>query len=448
MAYRRSVITRAYMLSRQYHPSVYHLVRLEEEDSSQPAIAARFPSNVSDFLLQQTRYRTRGSGSMGTGLPFGWHKYKSALSVLPVVTLHPGFCRLMSTSMGNGSDKVNYIKDVAEVLTDKTVEVVTSSQAPVVSEVAAAAADSAFPVAALQYLIDSVHSFTGWNWWASIALTTILIRGVTLPLLINQLKSTSKLNLIRPQLEEIQRQVRESDMDPTVVAAGQKKIKALFNEHGVTAFTPLKGLLIQGPVFMSFFFAISNMVEKVPSFKVGGVFWFTDLTTTDSLYVLPVLASLSFLITVECNVQEGLEGNPIAGTMKTFSRVLAVLTVPFTATFPKALFCYWITSNLFSLSYGLALKLPQVRKFLDLPEAPLQTTPQSQPGSSPVFSLKQLTSAKPEPDLSPVKPEPDLPPAQAEVVPEQRRISSHAVLNQRIRNLEKQVKGRKKAKKP
>lgn len=41
------------------------------------------------------------------------------------------------------------------------------------------------------------------------------------------------------------------------------------------------------------------MVEKVPSFKGGGALWFTDLTTPDSLYLLPVLTGLTFLATVE-----------------------------------------------------------------------------------------------------------------------------------------------------
>jgi len=34
-------------------------------------------------------------------------------------------------------------------------------------------------------------------------------------------------------------------------------------------------------------------------------------------------------------MQEGMEGNPVAGTMKNVSRGLAVLTVPFTMGFPK-----------------------------------------------------------------------------------------------------------------
>ncbi|RID49710.1 hypothetical protein BRARA_H00490 [Brassica rapa] len=80
--------------------------------------------------------------------------------------------------------------------------------------------------------------------------------------------------------------------------------------HGVTSFTPLKGLIIQGPIFISFFFAIRNMAEKVPSFKTGGTLWFTDLTTADTTYILPLLTAITFIIMVESNMQEGMEGNP------------------------------------------------------------------------------------------------------------------------------------------
>ncbi|GAB4844592.1 hypothetical protein Ancab_037991 [Ancistrocladus abbreviatus] len=431
MAHRRSVTIRAAMLIRWYRPSFSHIVHCNDsDDARQSPSPTQHQWVMNNFIHQQAHNQTIVHVNGRTGALFGWSRFGSSLSLVPGVG--PPFCRYFSSAIGEGSDKVDYISDVAEVLTEKTMEAATS-HAPVVKEVAVAASDSAFPVAALQYLIDAVHSFTGLNWWAAIAITTILIRGATLPLLINQLKATSKLNLIRPQLEEIKQQVQESGMDPAAVAEGQKRMNALFKEHGVGPFTPLKGLLIQGPVFISFFFAISNMVEKVPSFKVGGAFWFTDLTTPDATYIFPVLASLSFLITVECNMQEGLEGNPVAGTMKNFSRVLAALAIPFTAAFPKALFCYWITSNLFSLSYGLALKHPGVRKALDLPEIPMSSKTTSQYNSSFVSSPKQHDSVDQEPEL------PHEPSKAAE-----RRISSHSVLSQRIRSLERKVKGRKK----
>ncbi|XXG42371.1 hypothetical protein AAC387_Pa01g2670 [Persea americana] len=365
-------------------------------------------------------------------------------------SLRPGlwssFYSYSSSTIGEGSDKMEYMSDVASVLTDKGVEV-AATQGPVVSEVAIAAADSFFPVAALQYFIDGVHNLTGFNWWASIALTTLFIRSATVPLLINQLKATSKLALIRPELEEIKQQMVDS-MDPRATVEGQLRMKALFKEHGVTPFTPLKGLFIQGPVFISFFLAISNMVEKVPSFKTGGAFWFTDLTTPDSLYIFPVLTSLTFLLTVELNMQEGMEGNPVAGTMKNFSRILAILTVPFTMNFPKAIFCYWVTSNFFSFMYGYVIKRPSVKKLLDLPEI-VQQPPTTQPsfslfgGSNSLFGGSKSLFGESKSTTPAVSP----PSIEQSKLPDKKIISSSSVISQRLGRLEKSVKARKKNKK-
>ncbi|XP_064934898.1 mitochondrial inner membrane protein OXA1-like isoform X4 [Musa acuminata AAA Group] len=243
--------------------------------------------------------------------------------------------------------------------------------------------------------------------------------------------------VMRPELEQLKEQI--NSMDPESVQEGQKRMKALFQKHGITPFTPLKGLLIQGPIFISFFLAISNMVEKVPSFKGGGAFWFTDLTTPDPQYMLPALTGLTFLATAELNMQEGMEGNPMANTMKNFSRVLAFMTVPFTANFPKAIFCYWITSNLFSLGYGFVLRLIRVRKFLNLPDSvPEPTKSAAQPNFTLFGASKPILPA-----ASPLPPAKDSDQTNTPA----RRLSSSSVISQRIRNLEKTVKARNKHKK-
>ncbi|XP_042476796.1 mitochondrial inner membrane protein OXA1-like [Macadamia integrifolia] len=322
MACSRNISTKVTSLRKRFHPS-FSCILHDDDGKSQPSVENSSRPAIRHFWRSGT---TAGFGAL--------HQERRCSPFYLPRGLGSSFCRHMSSAIAESSDKIEYVSDVADVLTDKGVELAVT-QAPIVNEVAIAAADSFYPVAALQYFIDGIHSFTGLNWWASIALTTVLIRGATVPLLINQLKATYKLTLMRPHLEEIKQQMQDTGMEPNAVAEGQKRMQALFKEYGVHPFTPLKGLFIQGPIFVSFFWAISNMVEKVPSFKGGGAFWFTDLTTPDSLYILPVLTSLTFLINVECNMQEGLEGNPVAGTMKNFSRVLAVLTVPFTMSFPK-----------------------------------------------------------------------------------------------------------------
>ena len=69
----------------------------------------------------------------------------------------------MSSTIGEGSEKIEFMSDVAEVLTDTTVQSAVS-QASVADEVAIAAADSFLSVKGVQYFIDGIHSFTGLNW--------------------------------------------------------------------------------------------------------------------------------------------------------------------------------------------------------------------------------------------------------------------------------------------
>ncbi|CAB4300629.1 unnamed protein product [Prunus armeniaca] len=430
MACRRSVSTTVTFGTRRFHPSFSHILHDNNEDTKSHAPNSSLPPPVIKSTLP------RGSYNSTLGFCFGSRcRERTGSSLSWKMGLGSFHCRYMSAIIDDGSDKINDVGYFAEVITDKTVEVVTS-QTPAVSEVAAAAADSFFPVAALQYLIDGVHSFTGCNWWASIALTTILIRGATIPLLINQLRATTQLNLMRPHLEELKQQMQDMAMDPNVLQEGQKRMKALFKEYGVNPLSQLQPLFIQGPIFISFFLAVRNMAEKVPSFQSGGALWFTDLTTPDSLLILPVLTSLTFLITVECNMQEGLEGNPIAQTMKNYSRILAAISVPVMMSFPKALFCYWLTSNLFSLTYGLVIRLPEVKSFLGLPEIPVPPPAPSQPQSFLSSAIEQDTTVESGSPL-PTKP--------SKVA--DRRISRTSILKQRLKSLENQIKERNKQKK-
>ncbi|GMJ06206.1 ARABIDOPSIS THALIANA HOMOLOG OF YEAST OXIDASE ASSEMBLY 1 (OXA1) [Hibiscus trionum] len=441
MAFRRSLSSRGTLIARRYQPSFAYIFH-DDDRKTRPLNESRSQPKPG-VLGQQRSFGTGFSNSSpGIGVLFQDRRC-SHLAFFSSTGI--SFGRYMSSIASDGAKEVELMTDVAEAFKDTAIEAVT--QVPAVNEVAIAAADCWLPVATLQYVIDAVHSFTGFNWWASIAVTTVLIRGSTLPLLINQLKATTKMTLMRPRLEEIKERMASQGSDSLSMTDGQNEMKKLFKEYGVTPFTPLKGLFIQGPVFVSFFLAITTMAEKMPSFKYGGAYWFTDLSTPDSLYIFPALTALTFLVTVESNMLEGMEGNPAAKTMKNVSRVLAVLTVPFTMSFPKAIFCYWITSNLFSLTYGLVLKAPGVKKALGVPEIPEEAAVTTPRPSIDLYTalkqtLKQAKTASQQSTALPVEPT-----KASNQRTSTSSSSSSSTINQRLKNLEKQVKGRKKNKK-
>ncbi|KAE8697609.1 hypothetical protein F3Y22_tig00110616pilonHSYRG00012 [Hibiscus syriacus] len=323
--------------------------------------------------------------------------FKEGLLELGLV-IHP--------QVNDKADKFELIGEVAEVLNDGAVEAV-DSQALAVSEVAVAAADC---------------------WWAAIAVTTLLIRGATLPLLINQLKASTKMTvLMRPRLEEIREQMASKTMPCLQIWRD-------------TLYSTERAL-----------YSGAHLCQLLHS----------HLTTPDSLYSFPVLTALTFFITVEasCNMQEGMEGNSSAATMKNVSRVLALLTVPFTMSFPKCHLCVLYADGIFtsiystgdillldyikfvSLSYDLVLKAAGVKKALGIPEIPNQPAATAQRPPIGLYSaLKQtLQQARKAAEGS----------ASVSTAPTKvsnRSISSSSTISQRIRQLEKQVKGRKKKK--
>ncbi|KAL1556878.1 mitochondrial inner membrane protein OXA1-like [Salvia divinorum] len=299
-------------------------------------------------------------------------------------------------------------------------------------------ADSSSPAAAIQYMIDYVNTFTGLNWWASIVVTTIVFRTLILPFTIHHTKSASKFTLIRPQLEEIVKEVKSKGMTPAAVHEGRTRKSKIYDKYGVTSLTPLKGILVGGPVFFCFCFAINNMAQKVQSFNEGGAFWFTDLTTPDTMYILPVLTALTFCKTVEYNSQQGLEGDP---TAKNTSRVFALLSIPIIAQYPKAMFCYWITSNLYTIAYGLVIKKPKVKLMLGILDIPPPSTDQEPP---PSFSAMLRSTLH---QLQLIGLFPPTPPEQSRSLNQKLKSMPSAAPSQRVKDLDKEAKGRKKGNK-
>ncbi|CAO1939158.1 unnamed protein product [Urochloa humidicola] len=96
---------------------------------------------------------------------------------------------------GAGASRRNFsslppyrVPDEGPALTDAAAAPAAPATFP--NEVAWIAEDSSLPVAAIQHLIDAVHSFTGLNWWLSIAVSTLLLRSALLALFLSTRKKS------------------------------------------------------------------------------------------------------------------------------------------------------------------------------------------------------------------------------------------------------------------
>ena len=84
--------------------------------------------------------------------------------------------------------------------------------------------------------------------------------------------------------------------------------------------------------------------------------------------VMPLLTSALFLASVELGAVEGMNNNQQGVTMKWALRGLAVAVVPMTWNFTQGVFCYWITSNTYSLFQAALFKSTMMKRIAGIPD--------------------------------------------------------------------------------
>lgn len=194
------------------------------------------------------------------------------------------------------------------------------------------------------------------NYGVAIILVTFIVRGITTPFTVKQLKSTSAMSKLKPQLDEINVKYRT---DP------QKKQAAIMELYAKNNINPLASctggclpMLIQMPIFMGLFFVLGRAVELrgMPAFL-----WITDLSRSDVIfsgfsipYLMPDgLALLPWIMVVTTYFQTKVTMGSGAGMdpaqQKMMTWMMPAMMFLFSAVMPSGLVLYWIISNFWSI---------------------------------------------------------------------------------------------------
>ena len=161
------------------------------------------------------------------------------------------------------------------------------------------------PVGLLQTAIDSLHTTVHLPWWAAIVTATVALRVCLTPIVIKMQRNAAILNNLRPELDKVQKRIKEYQQAGNQIMAAQEMARLLqtYKKHGCSPIKLMVMPFVQFPVFISFFLALRKMATvPIESMKEGGAFWFTDLTVPDPFYVLPIMACLSFMATIEVDL--------------------------------------------------------------------------------------------------------------------------------------------------
>eukprot|EP00944_MAST-04C_sp_MAST-4C-sp1_P004550 g4550.t1 len=235
-----------------------------------------------------------------------------------------------------------------------------------------------YPQDRMIVFLDYVQANTGLAWWETIACTTIFVRLCILPLAVEGMKRGAKMQLASPDMVPIQQNMERIKKTRALTQEEQmqhaQEIKAVYKKHGASPLGPIVPVLLQMPIFMSFFFALRKLHEFVPELKTGGFgpydigpvhFDVTDLTQVDTSYVLPVALTISFLAVIEAGGE--MADKEMQKKSKNVMRFLALFMFGVSTTFPASVTWYWTVNNSFSFFQSTSLQLAPVRQMLGLP---------------------------------------------------------------------------------
>ena len=190
-----------------------------------------------------------------------------------------------------------------------------------------------------------------------IIVVTIIIRLCILPLTIKQIKSSKKMQEIQPKMKELQ--AKYSSKDAVTQQKYQQEMMALMSTSGVNPLAGCLPILIQMPILIGFYHAISRM-NATPSIDLGTFIGFNLAEPSIILAVLAGLIQFGVLLTGPA------VDNP---QMKIMMYIMPVMIIGFGIVLPAALSLYWVVGNIISVLQNLAIYKPWKKNKPDATDA-------------------------------------------------------------------------------
>jgi YidC/Oxa1 family membrane protein insertase len=179
-----------------------------------------------------------------------------------------------------------------------------------------------------------IHEYVG-NWGLAIISLIVLIKALFFKLSAASYKSMAKMRKLAPKMAEMKERYGDDRQK-----FSQEMMK-LYKTEQVNPFGGCLPLLIQMPVFLSFYYVLMESVELRHAPFFG---WIMDLSVKDPYFVLPVIYGITMWFMQKLNPQP---------TDPMQARIMQMLPIVFTVMFlwfPAGMVLYWVTNNLLSIA--------------------------------------------------------------------------------------------------
>ena len=202
------------------------------------------------------------------------------------------------------------------------------------------------------------------NYGLAIIVFTLIIRVITYPLTLRQLRATRAMQLMQPRMQELQKKYK----DPK---RRQEEMVKLYREAGINPLGCIWPLLVQMPIWIALYQVIRNTLGDTPeqllslsrrlydwdyitaSIPLDRNFFFLDLGSSALVQSLPlaiVIAVLTFFQQKLSTARMPARDERSQSTNQTMLWMLPLVFGFFTLQVPAGLALYWLVTSIFTIA--------------------------------------------------------------------------------------------------
>jgi YidC/Oxa1 family membrane protein insertase len=187
------------------------------------------------------------------------------------------------------------------------------------------------------------------NYGLAIILLTIMVRVVTTPLTMKQMRSMERMRALQPKLQELKEKYPDDRQKQS------EEMMALYRREGVNPLGGCLPMVLQLPVFIGLFYALRSSIDLRQAPFVG---WIDDLASPDALFELPGLGIpfrvLPLIMGATMVLQQKITPTQVdPAQAKMMMTVMPVMMTVLFYQFPSGLVLYWMVSNVLAIAHQL-----------------------------------------------------------------------------------------------
>ena len=219
---------------------------------------------------------------------------------------------------------------------------------------------------------------SGITWVLCIVGLTLVMRTLTIPLFLRQIRSMRGMQEIQPQMAKLQAKYKGKKDQVSRQAMAQEQM-ALYKEHGVNPLASCLPIIAQMPIFFGLFQVLNGVTgaaerdegilvlssDKIHQFYDGTLFgaplFSTLLNPGDGNHVATILLAIVMIVAMSAsqfftqkqltakNMSEAAKNSPMYRQQQMIIYIFPIIFLITGINFPIGVLIYWTVSNLWSM---------------------------------------------------------------------------------------------------